>query len=69
MIHVVTPAEAEEAEYLVCARLGTATPFGDNCRGECVMCGEAVIFRPCSPVKPPRICFGCALERMEATVQ
>lgn len=69
MIEVVSQAEAEEAEFVVCMKVGADTPFTDNLTGHCCACGEAVIFRPTSPVKPPRICLECAAERMGATIQ
>lgn len=61
MIDIATSAEAEDCDYLVCVTLGTPSPFSDNQQGTCCACGVAVIFRPHSPVKPPRICLQCAV--------
>lgn len=56
---VVTQEVAEQAEYAVCLRMGSATPFTDNVTGTCAPCGHAIFFRPSLPRRPTRICLEC----------
>jgi hypothetical protein len=60
-INVVSDAEAEAADYLLCVRLADDPGlFPDNVLGACCACGLAVVFRPHSPKRPPRLCLQCA---------
>lgn len=68
-LHIVSLEEAEEADYVVCARKDTPTPFTDNEEGTCCQCGCAVVFRPHAPKTPPRLCFECMIELQKATIQ
>lgn len=61
-IDIVTQDEAELADFVVCVRIGTPTPFKDNLEGECCKCRHRVILRPHAPKIPKRICMECALE-------
>lgn len=65
-INVVSDEEAAQADYMVCARAGTPTPFTDNLTGECIDCGCGLIFRPYMPKSVKRICLQCAVARTEA---
>jgi len=55
-MRIVTPEEAEQANFVVCIRKDDPTTFADNLEGTCAWCGAEVIFRPHAPVTPPRIC-------------
>lgn len=68
-IEIVSEAEAETADFVVCAPKGSWTPFTDNLEGLCMLCGIAVIFRPHAPKKPPKICLACMIARDAATLQ
>lgn len=62
---VFSTAEAETADYVICARLADDPgTFTDNHLGTCCACGEVVIFRPSAPKTPPRICITCAAEAL-----
>lgn len=62
-IRVVSEAEAERSDYVVCVRLADDPgAFADNLQGQCCACGAAVIFRPYTPAKPARICVECAAQ-------
>lgn len=61
--------EPEEADFIVCAREGTPSPFRDNLIDVCSHCGQRIIFRPNVPQGPPKICMECAVELTEATRQ
>jgi hypothetical protein len=59
-VKVVSDDEAEQCDYLVCARAaGHVSPFTDNFYGVCCECGESVIYRWHAPRKPKRICLQC----------
>lgn len=65
-IPIVTEAEAEESDYAVCCRQADDPgEFTDNLVGQCCACGEAVIFRPYMPARPPKICVQCLIDRLE----
>lgn len=59
MVKIVAPEDAEKADYVVCCRLGSPTPFTDNRYGRCAHCGHGIFFRPYMPVRPPKICIQC----------
>jgi hypothetical protein len=58
-VKVVSDAEAEKADFVVCVRKGPS-PFTDNMTGVCSRCGVEVMFRWHAPRKPPKICVECA---------
>lgn len=62
-VTVVTPAEAEAADYVVCIERTTPLVFPDNASGPCQGCGTSLQWRPTSPVNPPKLCMDCALVR------
>jgi len=66
---IVTPAEAEKADIVVCCRKGTPSPFDDNVEGVCSMCGHAIFFRPTAPSMPPKACMQCVVEQLGTTKQ
>ena len=61
-IRVISDEEAEKSDYLVCAPLGTPSPFDDNMKGTCCKCGIMVMYRWHAPRKPKRICVECAFK-------
>ena len=60
---VVTDAEAEKADFVVCCRVGTPSVFDDDVAGTCADCGHAIFHRPHVPMTPPKICLDCAIDR------
>ncbi len=66
---VVTPEEAERADFVVCIRKGEPSPFTDNLEGECAWCGHAVAFRPHAPKNPPRVCGACFFDWIRSNKQ
>lgn len=66
-ITITTDEDAELADYVVCCRVGTQSPFTDNLYGECSECGHQVFFRPHAPKRPKRLCMECAEVKFEET--
>ena len=62
-IKIVDQDEAEEADMVVCLRLGAPSPFTDNLVSPCADCGHPVIHRPHVPSRPPKVCLECATMR------
>lgn len=60
-VEIVSPAEAEQASYVVCMPLGSWTPFLDNLEARCAVCRQPIIHRPDAPRTPPKICVACAI--------
>lgn len=50
---------AERADYLVCMKATFKSPFTDNAKGHCCICGCQVIFRQSAPKRPKRVCVDC----------
>ena len=67
MIKVVSDEEANEADFVVCMRVGSPSPFRDNVEGVCSHCGHAIFFRPYMPPKPRKICVECAVDLAHAS--
>ena len=65
-IKVVSEAEAETVDFVVCCRVGMATPFDDNVFDVCAHCGHAIFFRPYMPKRPAKICVECATDLARA---
>lgn len=63
-IEVVSQEEAENCDYIICAPVGTDTPFIDNVFDVCCKCGTMVFLRPHSPKKPLRVCLKCFSKQM-----
>jgi hypothetical protein len=59
---VVSLAEAEQASYVVCCRVGNPRHFDDDVEGTCCSCSHPVFFRPTAPKTPPRLCIECAID-------
>jgi ribosomal protein L37E len=57
-VKVVSNAEAEEVDFVVCPRKGPS-PF-TVMTGVCSRCGVEVMFRWHAPRNPPKICVECA---------
>jgi hypothetical protein len=66
-IKVVSQEEGEQADYLICCRVGVPSAFKDNEIGTCGHCGHEVFFRPHTPRKPMRICMECAVAHIKRT--
>ena len=64
-VKVVSDAEAEEVDFVVCMPADTPSPFTDNLTGFCCECGIKVIYRWHAPRKPKRICMECMTKRLE----
>ncbi len=62
---LISDAEAEQAEFVICGTPDISTPFADNVQTVCVDCGRAVIHRPHAPKRPKKICLECGLARLE----
>lgn len=60
-VKVVSDAEAETCDYVVCARADQPTPFTDNVFDWCAHCGLAIQYRPHVPKKPPKIVLVVAI--------
>jgi predicted RNA-binding Zn-ribbon protein involved in translation (DUF1610 family) len=60
-MEVISDAEAETMDYVVCMKADFSSPFTDNLTGFCYKCGEKVIYRWHAPRKPKRICLECML--------
>jgi hypothetical protein len=58
-INVVSDAEAEKCDFLVCMPWDTPSLFKDNLKGVCSGCGIDVQYRWHAPRKPKRICMSC----------
>ena len=63
---IASPAECEEADYVICVRFGTPTPFRDNVLDVCCACGQPIIHRPYVPRHPPKICVQCAAAKIDS---
>jgi hypothetical protein len=65
MIKVVSDAEAAKASFVICARKADPRPdFDDNLEGDCVRCGERVVFRWHVPLHVPKLCVWCLPDQM-----
>lgn len=64
-IEVVTPDEAEAADYYVCTAMTNPLAFPDNMIDECCKCGKAIQHRPHYPVGVKKICMACVMPDME----
>jgi hypothetical protein len=58
-IEVVSDEDADKADFIVCMREGTPTPFDDNFKGVCCYCGAGIIYRWHAPRGPKKICLEC----------
>lgn len=59
-VKVVSDAEAEEAEFVICCTTGTPSLFTDNVETVCAFCGTGIFHRPHVPKKPRKVCIECA---------
>lgn len=60
-IPIVSDAEAEKADAVVCGYPDTPTPFTNNVHTRCAWCRCKIVHRPHAPKKPAKICIECAL--------
>ena len=60
-LNIVSEADTERADMVVCMLEGFDSPFDDNLVGPCAQCGRRVIFRPSAPKRPPKVCLECAV--------
>jgi hypothetical protein len=58
---VVSDADAELSDCVVCVPVSTPLIFPDNLTGPCVGCGAPLQWRHHAPKKPPRLCMPCAV--------
>jgi hypothetical protein len=65
-VKIVSDEEAEGAGAVLCLRIGDYTPFIDNVETNCAFCGTAIFHRPSAPVKPPKVCMPCVVDRAPA---
>lgn len=65
-VQVVSDAEADACDYLICMPWDDNSPFKDNFRGICCMCGVTVMYRWHAPRQPKRICIQCMTENLNA---
>ena len=65
LIKVVSEAEAEQCDLVVCIRKIDLDPtlFPDNHEATCHDCGEVISFRPSAPKTPIKVCLQCATAR------
>ena len=59
-INVVSDAEAEEADFVVCCTTDMTRYFDDDVETTCALCGTGIFHRPHAPKKPKKICLECA---------
>lgn len=59
------PDDANDADYVVCARLTRPLYFADNIIDLCCRCGEAIQHRPHIPTVPKKVCYQCINPEME----
>lgn len=59
-IQVVSDAEAEEADAVICMPIGATRYFDDDIETVCADCGQGIFHRPHVPKKPRKICIDCA---------
>ena len=64
-ITVVSEAEAETADMVVCMRNGAGEYFSDDIRTTCAVCGGGIHHRPHAPKTPPKVCMECAVALAE----
>jgi len=65
-VTVVSDAEAEQVDFVVCMPLGPSD-FTDNLVGNCCQCGTKVMYRWHAPRKPKKICIDCAVKQGKET--
>lgn len=68
-IKVMAPEdlEGDEEITLVCMRSeGFESPFADDKRAPCALCGEELVHRPHAPEPSRKICNVCAEPELEA---
>lgn len=60
-VTVVSDEVAEQATAVACAPWSFDSPFTDDVRTDCAICGAAIRHRPYVPKKPPKLCLPCAI--------
>jgi hypothetical protein len=58
---IITQAEAEAGDVLVCVPWSDPPLLPDNARGRCKLCETAVQHRPDAPKRPMKLCIDCAI--------
>lgn len=61
---VVTPADGELADIIVCHLVTDPLMMPDNLVAVCRMCPRLIQFRPHAPKRPPKVCDECATAEM-----
>ncbi len=59
---VVSEAEAEECDAVVCVLKSQPSIFADDVFAPCAHCGVELRHRPHAPKRPPKLCFDCVLD-------
>ena len=57
---MVSDAEAEKSDVVVCILASEPTDFIDNVFTYCADCGEPIQHRPHAPKRPKKVCIRCA---------
>lgn len=60
-VKVVSDAEAEQCDMVVCMPNGGPRYFDDDIDTVCAKCGTPIHHRPHVPKTPPKVCIDCAL--------
>lgn len=67
-IKVGNKEQSEAVDYVVCGK-ASSLPLEQRDKGsvevECHVCKTLVILSPSSPVKPPKLCHECAVNRLK----
>jgi hypothetical protein len=63
---VVTLAEAESVDCVVCVGMENGLVLEDNVITQCASCGGTIQHRPDAPAKPKKLCMPCAVSQMTA---
>ena len=61
VLEMVSDAQAEGCDFMVCVRADQPTPFHDNFTGLCCRCGVKIQYRWHAPRKPKRVCVDCVV--------
>lgn len=64
-VEVVSQEDSEKADAVVCILATMPSPYTDNLKGTCSLCGREVQFRPHAPKAPPRVCIECCVKRLK----
>jgi hypothetical protein len=66
LVKVVDTDDIPDDAVVICVYATAETPFGDNLKGVCAMCGVGVQFRPYTPAKLRKLCIPCGMVAVES---